>query len=74
MARAVADLSVDELKALIGDLLEEKLRALLADPDHGLTLAPELEVRLESQLRETAAGERGLDFEALHHSLGLPEA
>ncbi|MGH9433733.1 MAG: hypothetical protein ACRD3T_19565 [Terriglobia bacterium] len=34
----VKDLSTEELKALIGEVVEEKLRELLADPDAGLAI------------------------------------
>lgn len=33
---AVKDLSVEQLRSLIGDVIEEKLRELLSDPDEGL--------------------------------------
>ncbi|HUY15423.1 MAG TPA: hypothetical protein VMX16_17605 [Terriglobia bacterium] len=38
----VKDLSTEELKALIGEVVEEKLREMLADPDAGLALRPEV--------------------------------
>jgi hypothetical protein len=47
----VKDLSIEELKALVGDVVEEKLRELMLDPDAGLTLRPEVEERLRKELR-----------------------
>lgn len=49
---AVKDLSVEELKKLIGDVLEEKLREVLTDPDAGLILKPEIQKRLLADLQK----------------------
>lgn len=43
----VVDLSKEELKALIGEVIEEKLRELF-DPDYGLELREEFVTRLEA--------------------------
>ncbi len=50
--QTVKDLTVEELKAVIGEVVEEKLRELLTDPDAGLTLRPEVQERLLKDLRE----------------------
>lgn len=71
MSRAVAELTVEELRVLIGDLIEEKLLELLRDPDEGLALKRRMQDRLTAQLQATAGGERGLDFEAVCEELGL---
>jgi len=47
----VKDLTIEEFKAVIGEVVEEKLRELLTDPDSGLTLRPEIEARLRQQLQ-----------------------
>ena len=39
----VADLTVEELRALIKEAVQEELRELWSDPDKGLELRPELE-------------------------------
>ncbi len=44
--QAVNDLTIEELKAMIGEVVEEKLRELLTDPDAGLALRPEVQGRL----------------------------
>jgi hypothetical protein len=36
------------------------------DPDEGLDLAPELQARLERQLEQVRAGERGIPLADLH--------
>ena len=50
--QTVKDLTIDELKAVIGEVVEEKLRELLADPDAGLALRPEVQERLLRDLQE----------------------
>jgi hypothetical protein len=48
----VKDLSIEELRALVGEIVEEKLREILADPDAGLVLRPEIRERLLRDLEE----------------------
>ena len=50
--RTVKDLSTEELKALIGEVVEEKLRELLADPVAGLAIRTEVRDRLLKDLQE----------------------
>lgn len=49
---AVKDLSVEELRSLIGEIVEEKLRELLGDPDEGLEIRPEIRDRLLNTLNQ----------------------
>jgi hypothetical protein len=58
-----------ELRALVGEVVEEKLAELVHDPDEGLDLAPELRARLERQLEQVRAGERGVPLESILPSL-----
>ena len=39
--QTVKDLSVEELRAVIGEVVEEKLREIFSDPDAGFALRPE---------------------------------
>jgi len=50
--QTVKDLSVEELRVVIGEVVEEKLREILNDPDAGLTLRPEVQERLRMDLQE----------------------
>ena len=50
--QTVKDLSVEELRAVIGEVVEEKLREFLNDPDAGLALRPEILERLRTDLQE----------------------
>jgi hypothetical protein len=51
--QTVKDLTIEQLKAVIGEVVEEKLRDILVDPDAGLELRPEVRERLRSDLQET---------------------
>jgi hypothetical protein len=46
----IDDMTIEEFKTLIGEVVEEKLKTLLFDPDHGLELKEEIEVRLKASL------------------------
>jgi hypothetical protein len=48
----VKDLSIEQLKTLIGEVVEEKFREILIDPDQGLTVRPEVEERLLRDLQQ----------------------
>jgi len=50
--QTVKDLSIEELRILIGEVVEEKFRELLIDPDAGLPLRPEIRERLLQDLQE----------------------
>ncbi|CAN5461102.1 hypothetical protein BH10ACI1_BH10ACI1_23160 [soil metagenome] len=70
MNTKVAQMTVDELREVIGAVVEEKLRALFADEDD-LDLTDELQERLIRQTKEVANGERGEAFEDVMARLGL---
>lgn len=59
MSTTVAQMSVAELRELVGELLEEKLLELFGDPDEGLELRAEVRERLLRQQTAAAEGERG---------------
>ena len=50
--QTVKDLSVEELRIVIGEVVEEKLREILNDPDAGLAMRPEIQERLRTDLQE----------------------
>ena len=50
--QTIKDLSIEELRALIGEVVEEKFREILVDPDAGLTLRPEIRERLLRDLSQ----------------------
>lgn len=69
MSRTVAQMTEQELRALVGEVVEEKLAELVHDPDEGLDLAPELQARLERQMEQVRKGERGVALEDILPSL-----
>lgn len=71
MTPRVADLTVDELRALLYQVVEEALEEKLGmteDPDEGLELRPEVEESLHDYL---ASERRGDDADDVFRSLGL---
>lgn len=67
----VKELSVEQLKALIEDTVEEKLQSYLGDPDKGLEVKPELLKELKASLAEARRGKRGIPLEQLAKEMGL---
>jgi hypothetical protein len=62
----VGDLSREELKALIGEVIEEKFRELF-DPDYGLELREDFVQALETSV----ASKERIPFEDVKKRLGL---
>jgi len=69
--QTVKDLSVEELRAVIGEVVEEKLREILSDPDAGLTLRPEIRERLRRDLQEPQEEGQNIPAAELAHRRGL---
>lgn len=67
----VKELSVEQLKALIEDTVEEKLQSYLGDQDKGLEVKPELLKELKASLAEARRGKRGIPLEQLAKEMGL---
>lgn len=65
MAANVGQLTTDELREIIGSVVEEKLKEVLGDRDDGLNLTVSVQERLEKQKQEVANGERGEDLDAV---------
>jgi len=70
MSIKVSQMTVDELREVIGTVVEEKLQALFADEDD-LELNDELKDRLLRQKKEIEDGERGEALEDVVARLGL---
>jgi hypothetical protein len=69
--RTVKDLSIEGRKALIGQAVEEKFRKVLADPDAGLTLRPEIRERLLRDLEEPQQEGQNIPVAELARRRGL---
>src|SRR3954466_14659811 len=71
MSKTVAEMTTEELKEMLGELIEAKLTEALGDPDEGLELRENLRERLETQRSAVARGERGESFDDVARRLGL---
>ena len=71
MAANVGQLTTDELREIIGSVVEEKLKEILGDPDDGLNLTAAVEERLTKQKHEVANGERGEDLDSVVEQMEL---
>ena len=65
MSTRVAELTVDEFKQIIEEVVERELSEMLDNPDEGLELHPEFEQRLCRSLAYVAAGGKTLSLEEL---------
>lgn len=57
-AQTVAELTVDEFRALIREIVTEVVAELLDDPEQGLELSDWAVARLEKGQQDAAAGQR----------------
>jgi CO dehydrogenase/acetyl-CoA synthase alpha subunit len=71
MTANVGQLTTDELREIIGAVVEEKLKEILGDPDDGLELSLEVRERLQQQKETVERGERGEDLSEVAKRLGV---
>lgn len=71
MNTKVSQMTIDELREVIGAVFEEKLAVLFRDAEDDLELTEELQERLLRQMKEVENGERGETFEDVVARLGL---
>ena len=67
----VKELTVEQLKALIQEAVEEKLHEILGDPDQGLELKEDIKERLRNSLAAMERGERGIPIAQVAKEIGL---
>ncbi len=67
----IAELTVEELKALIDETVEAKLEELMGDPDYGLELREDVKERLRDSLAAVERGEKPVSVEEVAARLGL---
>ncbi|MDP2730444.1 MAG: hypothetical protein Q8O55_08170 [Dehalococcoidales bacterium] len=67
----VNELTVEQLKTLIQEAVEEKLQELLGDPDQGLELREDIKERLEQSLTAVRGGDWGIPVEQVAKEIGL---
>ena len=71
MSTIAAELTVDELKYIIQEAMEQKLSEMLHDPDEGLELRDEIKARLRRSLEAERSGARGIPAQEVAAQLGL---
>jgi len=65
------EISTEELRTIIGEVVEEKLREMLGDPDDGLSLRPEVRERLIASLNQPRESRRTVSATEVAGDLGL---
>ncbi|MBM3334692.1 hypothetical protein FJY63_08530 [Candidatus Sumerlaeota bacterium] len=72
MARlTVADLTVDELKTLIREVVVQTLSEISGDPDEGLELSDEFQLKLQQSLAAAKTGGKTTPANEVAAKLGL---
>jgi hypothetical protein len=71
MTTTVAQMTIDEFKGLIEEVIEKKLTEWIEDFDEELELREHVRNRLLRQQETTAAGERGQPLSEVVQQLGL---
>jgi len=71
MAANVGQMSPDELKEIIGSVVEQKLKEILGDPDAEFEIRADVRDRLLRQKKAVANGERGEELEEVAKRLGI---
>ncbi len=64
----VKELSVEQLKALIEETVEEKVHEILGDPDEGLEVREEIMQKLKAH---KASKKKGIPIEQVAKELGI---
>ncbi len=65
MTPTVGEMSPSDLREMIDEIVEQKLREILGDPDEGLLLRDEVVARLQRQRQAIQAGERGQSLDSI---------
>jgi hypothetical protein len=67
----VADLTVDQFKALMREVVIQTLSEVLGDPDEGLELRDDIKVKMQQSLAAVKAGAKIIPAEEVAARLGL---
>ena len=67
----ISDLTVDEFRSLVKDIVRETLNEILSDPDEGLDVQDGLEDALRRSIKAVTEGELTYDAEEAAKRLGL---
>ena len=67
----VADLTVDQFKDLVREVVVQTLTEVLGDPDEGLELRDDIKVKIQQSLAAVKAGGKIIPAEKVAAKLGL---
>ncbi|MDP2981856.1 MAG: hypothetical protein Q8O92_00815 [Candidatus Latescibacter sp.] len=67
----IADLTVDQFKALMQEIVIQTFTEMLGDPDEGLELREDIKVKIQKSLSAVKAGEKIIPAEEVASNLGL---
>jgi hypothetical protein len=67
----VADLTVDQFKALVREVVIQTLSEMLGDPDEGLELRDDIKIRIQQSLAAVKAGGKIIPAEQVAAKLGM---
>lgn len=67
----VADLSVDELRKIIREVVTQTIFDVLGDPDAGLKLRDEIRDRIQASVESAKVGENTISAQKVAEDLGL---
>jgi hypothetical protein len=70
--KTVSEMTVDELRNLVEQVVEEKLAELVRDPDFGLELREEFKERLRRTIEAEKRGVPGIPAEEVAKEFGVP--
>jgi hypothetical protein len=70
MSRLVSDLTVEELKQIIDEAIDQRIAKVL-DDDYGLELSDELVDRIRLQREEIKNGNLGVDLDDVLKEIGI---
>ncbi|MCI5151362.1 MAG: hypothetical protein D3916_18600 [Candidatus Electrothrix sp. MAN1_4] len=71
MTARVSDLSVDELRVLIQEVVRQTLKDVFRDPDDGLELREDFKNEMQASLNTSLADDNLLSAEGVASQLGL---
>jgi len=69
--KTVAQMTAEELREVVEEAVEKKLCEIVADPDRGLKLRPEIVKRLKKSLHSQRKRERRIPVDQVTRRLGL---
>jgi hypothetical protein len=67
----INDLTVDQLKALVREVVIQTLAEMFCDPDEGLELRDDIKIKIQRSLADVKAGENIIPAEDVAAKLGL---